>query len=255
VLIEAREASDVHVLALPLAYIYARNVLVLHRSRPDKPSILSFLTWARQQYKNVYFIAGGGTDLLSPGVGAEIVDSESFQVPEYAQTAYDVYPQSTRLKPFDFTIYKLVESSSMSVPNSLDIGGADDLHLVDFHPKERLGGGTLTFRWTQDTSYLLMGSRAVSRELVLRLASGRPVAVEAPKVSVYLDGQALGTAEPTQAFRDYTFPIPGALASELAQRNYPSEIRIQSTTWHPRAVLGGPDDRQLGVMIDRAEIR
>ena len=67
VLFEAREASDVHVLALPLAYIYARNVLVLYRSRPDKPSVLRFLTWARQRYKNVYFVAGGGTDLLSPG--------------------------------------------------------------------------------------------------------------------------------------------------------------------------------------------
>ena len=164
VLFEAREASDVHVLALPLAYIYARNVLVLYRSRPDKPSILQFLTWARQRYKNVYFIAGGGTDLLSPGVGSEIVDSERFQVSEYEKTAYDVYPRSATLKPFDFTIYKLVESSPMTAPHSLDVGGADDLYLIDFHPKERPGGGELTFRWTQDTSYLLMGvpSGAVS---------------------------------------------------------------------------------------------
>ena len=34
--VESRNASDTHVLALPLAYIYARNVLVLNSPRPDK---------------------------------------------------------------------------------------------------------------------------------------------------------------------------------------------------------------------------
>ena len=177
---EAREASDVHTLALPLAYIYARNVLVLYRSRPDKPAVRRFLTWARQRYKNVYFIAGGGTDLLSPGVGAEIVDSERFQVPEYEKTAYDAYPRSAVLKPFDFTIYRLTEASATTAPHSLDVGGADDLHLVDFHPKERIGGGDLTFRWTQDSSHLLMGVPSGSKELVLRLSSGRPPGTAPP---------------------------------------------------------------------------
>ncbi len=62
-----------HVLALPLAYIYARNVLVLNNPRPDKALFREFLTWAGSRYKNVYFVGGGGTDLLSPqhqcGVG------------------------------------------------------------------------------------------------------------------------------------------------------------------------------------------
>ena len=184
VLFEAREASDVHVLALPLAYIYARNVLVLYRSRPDKPSVLRFLTWARQRYKNVYFIAGGGTDLLSPGIGSEIVETERFQVSEYERSTYDVYPRSALLKPFDFTIYKLVESSVTTAPHTLDIGGPDDLHLIDFHPKERFGGGDLTFRWTRDTSSLLMGVQSGSREVVLRLRSGRPRGAAPPRVLV-----------------------------------------------------------------------
>ena len=66
VLFEARAASDVHALALPLSYIYARNALVLYDSRPDKQSVRDFLAWAHERYKNVYFVAGGGTDLLSP---------------------------------------------------------------------------------------------------------------------------------------------------------------------------------------------
>ncbi len=251
VLVEAREASDVHALALPLAYIYARNVLVLHSSRPDKPAFSRFLNWARQRYKGVYFIAGGGTDLLSPGIGAQIVDSERFQVSEYEKTPYDRYPRAAVLKPFDFTIYRLVESSVTTPPHSLDIGGADDLHLIDFHPKERLGGGNLTFRWTRDSSYLLMGVGAGSRELILRLNNGRSRGVAPPRISIYLQGRELGSAEPTSDWRDYAFPISGALASELAQRNDPSEIRIESTIWVPSE----SDNRALGVMVDRAEIR
>jgi hypothetical protein len=72
---------------------------------------------------------------------------------------------------------------------------------------------------------------------------------------VYIDDEELGTAEPTRDFRNYTFAIPGKLAAVLAQRTVPSQIRIQSTTWNPQETLGGPDNRHLGEMVDRAEIR
>jgi hypothetical protein len=255
VIVEAREASDVHVLALPLSYIYARNVLVLYRSRPDKASLREFLNWSRERYKNVYFIAGGGTDLLSPGIGAEVVESERFQVSEYEKTTYDTYPTRVPLKPFDFTIYKLVESSAATAPHALDLGGPDDLYLVDFHPKERLGKGELTFRWTQERSYLLMGIPAGGRELVLTLSNGRPKSVAPGHVSVIVEGHDLGRIEPTSDMRSYTFPIPAGVASELAKRTGPSEIQIQSSVWIPREAVGGSDNRALGVMIDRAEIR
>jgi hypothetical protein len=159
------------------------------------------------------------------------------------------------MKPFDFTIYKLVQTGLDPPPQTLDIGGTDDLHLVDFHPKERLSGGDLTFRWTQDTSYLLMSVPADSRELALRLNGGRPRGAPLPRVTVYLEGEELSTAELTNEFRDYVFPIPAATASTLAQRKDGVQIRITSSTWIPRTIIGGPDTRALGVMIDRAEIR
>ena len=62
----------------------------------------------------MYFVAGGGTDLLSPGVGSIVVATERFQVPEYEKTAFDVYPRRSVRKPFDFTIYKLVQIGSDS---------------------------------------------------------------------------------------------------------------------------------------------
>src|SRR5688572_30332645 len=255
VLVEARAASDVHTLALPLSYIYARNVLVLSDSRPDKPAVREFLTWAHERYENVYFIAGGGTDLLSPGVGSIVVATERFEVPEFQKTTYDVYPRAAVRKPFDFTIYRLVETAMAPPPQSLDIGGTDDLHLVDFYPKERLRGGDLTFRWTQDTSYLLMSVPPNSREVALRLSGGRPRGVPLPRVTVYLEDEELSSVELTNEFRDYVFAIPAATASSLARRQDAAQIRIQSSTWIPRTILGGSDTRALGVMIDRAEIR
>ena len=69
-MVESRNASDTHVLALPLAYIYARNVLVLSSPKPDKTAFAGFLDWARTRYDRVLFMGGGGTDLLSPAWGA-----------------------------------------------------------------------------------------------------------------------------------------------------------------------------------------
>jgi hypothetical protein len=35
----------------------------------------------------------------------------------------------------------------------------------------------------------------------------------------------------------------------------PVELRLLTTTWNPREVLGGNDDRELGVMLDRVAVR
>jgi hypothetical protein len=254
VVFESRRASDVHVLALPLSYIYARNVLVLAGTQPDKPSVARFLEWAGGKYRNIYFVAGGGTDLLSADVGSVVVRTERFQVPEYEKTAYDTYPRRPVMKPFDFTIYRLVKASSTQAPESLDVGGTDDLHLIDFYPKERLGGGPVTFRWSQDTSTLLMRMPPQSRELVLRLSGGRPRGVPPAQVTILVDGTEIGRAGPSNDFREHVFAIPAALAA-AAGASDTARIEIRSTTWSPRSVAGGSDTRALGVMVDRAEIR
>jgi hypothetical protein len=47
VIVESRDAgSDLHVLALPLAYIYAKSVLVLDSAGPAKRSLENFVSWA-----------------------------------------------------------------------------------------------------------------------------------------------------------------------------------------------------------------
>ena len=83
VIVESRDASDVHVLALPLAYIYARNVLLLANRTPDPLQFKAFLDWARTRYASVFFIGGGGTELLSRDVAVQAVDTQVFQIPEW----------------------------------------------------------------------------------------------------------------------------------------------------------------------------
>lgn len=255
VLVDAREASDTHVLALPLSYVYARNVLVFANSRPDKPTFARFFDWALEHYENIYFIAGGGTDLLSPGIASAVVSNESFQVPEFERTPYDVPPHQTRLKPFDFTIYRILKSDADATAYSLDVGGADDLHLLDFQPKERLGGRDLTFRWTKTRSQLLLGVKDTSRDLVLRISSGRPRGAEHPRISVRVGTHELGTAQLTGEFRDYAFALPAGLAAERPKGTGPVQFELESPMWSPSEIFGGSDSRRLGVMVDRAEVR
>jgi hypothetical protein len=39
-----------------------------------------------------------------------------------------------------------------------------------------------------------------------------------------------------------------------AGRDDPAQLRLVSTVWNPKRILGGTDDRDLGVMIDKVEI-
>ena len=69
---------------LPLAYIYARNVLVLSNAAPDKADVCArSSTAARTRYGRVLFLGGGGTDLLSSRWSVAPLASDRFQVPEY----------------------------------------------------------------------------------------------------------------------------------------------------------------------------
>ena len=254
VLVESRNASDLHVLALPLAYIYARNVLVLNSPRPDKVQFLEFLSWARGRYRNVYFIGGGGTDLLSRAIGVSSVASERFQVPEY-ESARNAYPRAARRKKFDFGVYRFVDPRPAPEWFLLDVGTMDDLHVVRLHAKEQ--NSNVTFRWTRDVSYVeILGIREDSRIVTLWLNDGgRPPGVTRAQVQVTLEGVVLGAIVATDEFQPYTFAVPEVLAAALASETNPARLMIQTNTWNPSTDSGFSDDRDLGVMLDRVEVR
>ena len=257
VVAESRDAnSDIHVLALPLAYIYARNVLVLFSARPDKATFHAFLEWAHTRYRRVLFIGGGGTDLLSHQYGVHSIASERFQVPEY-DAPLNAFPRFVRQKEFEYGLYEFTppETSTDESGFDLDVGFKDDLNVVRFHAKEVSEGHT--FRWTGTTSYISVTHvPSSSREITLWLSNGgRPTAAGPAQVTVFLQGELIGSAAVGDGFAPYSFTIPPDLAKRAAAVDDPVELRLVTATWNPHQVLGTPDDRNVGVMVDRVAVR
>jgi hypothetical protein len=254
--VESREASDTHVLALPLAYIYARNVVVLANRVPDKVVFAGFLDWARTRYARVLFMGGGGTNLLSRQWAVRPLASERFQIPEY-DSLRNAYPRSVRRKEFDYSLYEFTPP----VPEDpderfeLDVGALDDLHVWRMYAKEQSEGRSI--RWSRDTSYVsITRIRPDTRELTLWMSDGgRPDSVPPADVKVYLADQLLGTARVDTGFEAYTLAVPAALAERLGSDSDPVQLKLVTSVWIPEAVLGTPDDRALGVMIDRVAVR
>ena len=252
-IVESRNAGgDMHVMGLPLAYIYARPVLVLDSPRPEKAIFAGFLDWARTRYGRVLFLGGGGTDLLSHRYGVRALASERFQVPEY-RSAHNAYPRGIRRKEFEYGLYEFVPATPQ-VPGlwfDLDVGIRDDLHVLRFHAKEESEGRT--YRWTQARSMVSVTAIAgTSRTVTLELGDGgRPAAAPPARVEVFLLGEAIGSTLVSGPFAPYSFSIPPALAARAAAVGDPVELRLVTATWQPSTVLGSPDDRNLGVMVDR----
>ena len=253
-IVESRDSgSDVHVLALPLAYVYARNVLVLSTPVPDKAMFAAFLDASRSRYGRVLFLGGGGTDLLSSRWGVTPIASERFQVPG-VRRASGRLPTVRKGQGIRIQRLRLRTSCGGHSPGDLDVGINDDLNTIRFHAKEQSDGRTV--RWSQARSFLILNRVAPdARTLVLTMHDGgRPAGAPPADVTISVDGQTLGTVRVTGGFREYSLPIPTPLAQRIATGD-PVRITLEVPTWNPLAILGTPDDRDLGVMVDRLAIR
>ena len=251
VIVESRQISDLQTLALPLAYIYARDVLVFNRRNPDKDAFREFLSWAKGRYRRVLYLGGSETGLPSRSITAVPLLLDRFEVPEY-ESAYHAYPTEVRQKAFEFGVYELLPLLSTATEFDLDVGAGDDLYVRQFYAKETMVGRDVTFRWSSEASSILLP--AVDREnrsLTLWLnVGGRPRDAETIQVDVYVNDSYLGAAAPTNLFEPFTFEIPLEVASEIEAGEDAALLRLDSTTWNPSAV-GGDDTRELGVMVDR----
>jgi hypothetical protein len=254
-IVESRDAgSDAHVLALPLAYTYARNVLVLATAVPDKPTFGAFLDRMRGKYDRVLFLGGGGTDLLSSRWSVTPIASDRFQVPEYDSPRND-FPRFVRHKEFDYTIYVFGPPAPRAGGATLDVGINDDLNVIRFHAKEQTAGRT--FRWSQRQSFVIVdhigaGDRTLA---VVMSDGGRPPAAPPADVEARIGDRSLGAVRVAGGFKEYEFAIPGDLARATAAAGEPVRVTLRTSTWNPMKVLGTADDRELGVMVDRVAIR
>jgi hypothetical protein len=254
-LFESRDsAADLHVLAVPLDYIYGRQVLVLGSPRPDLQKVEALLEWARPRFRNVYFVGGGGTELASRRIAATPAGSMYFELPEY-ESPTNAYPRVVRQKKFDIGIYRFEKAAAGPPPRVVEVGQFDDLNVVRFYAKERLGDRP--YRWTRGTSYVTLPAvDADTRSITLSLSDGgRPDNLPRAHVQVLLNDVAIGEATVALDFHPYTFAVPPEVARAAAAMSGPARLTIRSNVWKPSEVPGVSDDRQLGVMMDRVEVK
>jgi hypothetical protein len=256
VVVESRGSSDAHILATPLAYIYARQVLLLNSPRPEPEPFAEFLVWASAHYDHVYFLADGGTALAAPRVEVRPIATERIETPEY-ESVRNGYPRQARLKKFGLSIFELspVTAGSSRAVTDIDVGGPDDVWVLRIHGKEHQGA--VSYRWTRNISYVnMMGLDPGSNSVTLWMSNGgRPAAAGAAKVRVRLNDADLGELEVRDGFAPYSLTIPADVAAAAGARTEASVLRLESTVWNPGKVLGVPDDRQLGVMLDRVRVQ
>lgn len=255
-IVESRNASDAHVLAIPLDYLYGRHVLQLETEIPDKTMFETFLVDAVKRYERVLYLGSGGTDLLSPGIRATPITYVQREAPSYVVTPWNAYRAGIRPYKVNYSLYRLEPGATPAAASfSLDVGFEDDLQVVRFGDKEMTEGRT--FRWTTWRSHVAVrGLTGKERELSLVMHDGgRPAAAPPAAIEVFLGDVALGRIAVGSGFREYTLPVPPqALAAAMAAPGL--QLRIESTTWKPSQFLpNSPDGRDLGVMIDRVEIR
>lgn len=251
-IVEGRNAgTDLHVFAMPLAYIYARQLLVLESPAPDRQTFEQFIQWAQGEYDRVLFLGGGGTDLLTRTTHALPLGGRRFQVPEY-DSPINAYPHGVHAKEFEFGLYALTTGAPREAgPIDLDIGGdTDDLHVVRFHARERHADGT-RYRWTGSQSFVLLPRvPAGAVTLTITMSSGgRPASAPPAEVEVALDDRVLGTVVAGESLQSFAFDLPADHVETLAAAGEPVRVRIRVATWNPADLLGAPDTRDLGVMV------
>ncbi len=151
VIVESRNAgSDLHVLAVPLAYIYARHVLVLDSPVPAKRTLDDFIDWARTQVPE-HLVSRrrrhrpaepahrghSGRERALSGARVRLADE---RVPERRA------PQGVRLR----AVSSRPGAQALTPgPIDLTIGTLDDLNVVRFHAKEIHAETGDVFRWTR----------------------------------------------------------------------------------------------------------
>jgi hypothetical protein len=253
VLIEPRYSSDAHVLAAPLAYIYARHVLLFSSPRPDRAHLEQFLHWAAGAHDHVYLLAEGGLDIASPTLGITPVGNRRFSIPEY-ESSRNAYPREVRQKKFNLNTYRLLPGEPAAPVTDIDVGGFDDLWVLRMFARQEQDG--VTYRWVRNLSYVsLLGVTPTARAIVLRAGDGgRPARAGEARVQVYVNDHSLGTVSVRGGFAEYRLPIPPEVAADAAGRAGASIVRLVCTTWSPKTILGGSDDRALGVMLDRIRV-
>jgi hypothetical protein len=150
-------------------------------------------------------------------------------------------------------IYQL-QPAAQAVPLlDIDVGGFDDPWVLRMFARQDQDG--VTYRWLRDRSYVtFVGIPSSARAIVIRAGDGgRPGAAGPANVEVFMNDRPIGTFTVRGGFSDYRLDVPPDAATAAAAGDT-AAVRLVCTPWSPKNFLGGSDDRQLGIMLDRIRV-
>jgi len=150
-----------------------------------------------------------------------------------------------RVRALDF-------QTQVTLPLTVDVGVDDFRSLVDgFHAPEPFHATRA--RWTTGDSRIALPRLAASASgrmaLVLRFAADRPPGHAPVEMHLTIGGIPVGAITvATIELREYRVPLSPAVMKRLLAG--PSILSIVSDVFVPKDIIGGTDDRRLGVMLD-----
>jgi len=243
------QPKSIHLLSLPLWAVHGLTVLEMARFKPDPDRLQHLVRSWRPRYRNIYFVhtSASGSDLC--GVFLERVQPFSFGTWEW-ERAYARKPRGREFHALNFTVSRVVLPDQIQVPPLpvVDIGGSDDVQVSGFYDKE--GGGDLTYRWTGPCASVFVPGLRPGATLVVRASTGRRPASRPASVGVSLNGAPLGAFQAGPTWGEHVLVLPDPLPPG------PKVLRLDVPAWRPTHTdPDATDERDLGVMVDRLEIR
>lgn len=245
----------------PLAYLFHRQVFVLQRERPDTNFLHRLLEATDAQDKPMYLVlSSGALDWHPPDIRFEPLGDFTLRVPVAERSTRHISQQVVPLS-YRLDLYRIIPTQSAPVgeissspATTLEMGPGEYLYLRGgLYGWETTSDGT-TFRWTNGTGRMVL-SRPSTGDLRLRLhvASGRPSQASPAQLSVWVNGVRVGerTLAYGYTFETWNLKVPKNYLAETSE----VEIELRSDTWVPQAIGFNEDPRELGVMVDRVEIR
>ncbi len=166
-----------------------------------------------------------------------------------------VFPRELRTDSPPVAVYQVRArdwQTRAPLPHTVEVGVDDFQALVDgFHAAEPFH--STRARWTTGDSRIALprvASPASGRmDLVLRFAADRPSGHAPVEVRLAIGGIPVGTiTAPTIELREYRVALSAAAIARLLAG--PSILSMASDVFVPKDLVGGTDDRRLGVMLD-----
>ncbi|MFQ5595282.1 MAG: hypothetical protein ACE5HA_14140, partial [Anaerolineae bacterium] len=228
----------------PLSYLYDRPAFVLQEEGLDPQSIKELAAQWTADGRPVYLaITGLAPWLADLDVGLEPAGEFTLRFPRLERPTTHA-PRNTYTVVWPIDLYRVAPAGSKPSISRLEMGPGELPYVLSgFYGRETSPEG-VTFRWTDGAARITMPVMPDTTTLALRV-SGPPAQVSPSNLTLFVDGQPVGTWKLPDRLIVLSADVPAGAAADGRL-----EIELRSETWVPRQAGRGDDDRRLGIVVD-----